>query len=96
MPPAAQASSQNELSTALAKMKNGKAKDGSGIVAEMLKHGGGALREAILELFNAVLVPNAIPPDSWRQTRLKVLFKKDDPKLPKNYRPTSILPILYK
>ena len=85
-----------ELLAALKKMKAGKAKDASGVVAEMLKHGGGALQTSILELFNEVLAQGTSPPDSWRQTRLKVIFKKGDPKLPKNYRPIAILPILYK
>ena len=85
-----------ELVQAMRRMKNGKAKDGSGVVAEMVKQGGRTLHEAILKLFNDVLVPGALPPESWRRTRLKVIFKKGDPKLPNNYRPIAILPVLYK
>ena len=85
-----------ELAAALAKMKAGKAKDSCGIVAEMLKHGGETLHLAILELFNDILVNKACPPEGWKKSRLKIIFKKGDPKLPKNYRPIAILPILYK
>ena len=35
-------------------------------------------------------------PDDWMHTRLIVIFKKGDPKLPANYRPIALLPILYK
>ena len=37
-----------------------------------------------------------MPPADWKHTRIKVLLKKGDPQLPGNYRPISILPILYK
>ena len=85
-----------ELIDALKRMKNGKAQDDQGVVAEMIKHGSEELWQLILDLFNDVLSPIMEPPDSWRHSRLVVLFKKDDPKLPKNYRPIAILPILYK
>eukprot|EP00973_Karenia_brevis_P081632 11317413-Karenia_brevis.AAC.1 len=77
-------------------MKDNKAKDPSDVVAEMLKHGGAVLRETILDLYNDILISHTEPPEKWRQTRLVVLFKKGDPKLPGNYRPIAILPILYK
>ena len=85
-----------ELVAALGKMKAGKAKDGAGIVPEMLKHGDHSLHDTILELFNNILVQGRVPPTSWRLTRLKVIFKKGDPKLAKKYRPIAILPILYR
>ena len=88
--------SMEELTCALRKLKNGKTKDGAGIAAEMLKQGGDDLHIAILDLFNDVLAPGASPPDTWKRSRLKVIFKKGDGKLPKNYRPIAILPILYK
>ena len=49
-----------------------------------------------MNLFNDVINPQKAPPDTWRKTSLIVIFKKGDPRLPSNYRPIAILPILYK
>jgi hypothetical protein len=84
-----------ELMAALKRMKAGKARDAEGIAAEMLKIDCVILRERILELLNDVVRSKALPAD-WRKSRLVVLFKKGDPKLPSNYRPIAILPLLYK
>ena len=50
----------------------------------------------ILDVFNDVLGMKEGPPDTWKRTRLVVIFKKSDPTLPKNYRPIASLRILYK
>ena len=92
----AEAFTKKDLQTALRKMKSGKAKDSSGIVAEMVKYGGDILHDAILCLFNDILREDAVPPDTWQHTRLTVIFKKGDPKMASNYRPIAIIPILYK
>ena len=47
---------KKELTEALSKMSRGKAADDSGIVAEMLKQGNRALLDAILNLFNDIVV----------------------------------------
>ena len=86
----------DELTGALRKMMSGKAAHGSGVVAEMLKNGRMALHETLLGLFNDILVAGAAPPETWRKTKLKVLFKKGDPKMPKNYRPIAMIQIMYK
>ena len=57
-------------------MKNDKAADGTGIVAEMIKFGGDGLFDLIAHLFNDVLMNNALPLEEWRHTRIKFLFKK--------------------
>lgn len=88
--------SKAEVQKQAAAMKNDKAVDGSGIAAEMLKFGGEALFEIISGLFNEVLLEGTLPPEDWRHTRIKVLFKKGDVKAPGNYRPISLLQILYK
>ena len=77
-------------------MRNCKAKDENGIIAEMLKDGSRNLREATLEIFNDVMMMNAGAPSAWKKTKLVVIFKKGSPKLPENYRPIAILPIMYK
>ena len=66
------------------------------MAAKLLKDGGKAWRVALTELYNDILKPDAEIPKYWKQTRLKVLFKSGDPQLPENYRPISILPVLYK
>ena len=85
-----------ELCEALRSLKRGRCKDERGIVAEMLKDGSHCLFAAMAELFNDVMLHKKHPPDEWRRTKLIVIFKKGDPKLPANYRPIAILPILYK
>ena len=35
-------------------------------------------------------------PDYWKASSIRVLFKKGDDRLPENYRPICIIPILYK
>jgi hypothetical protein len=62
----------------------------------MLQMGGRSFCGMLVELFTDVLDPEGAPPDSWKQTRLKVLLKKGDIHDPVNYRPISMLPILYK
>ena len=52
--------------------------------------------KAVAETFNELLKVNAKIPKEWEMTRLIVLFKKGDPRLPDNYRLIAILPILYK
>ena len=50
----------------------------------------------MLELFNDILTNRDDPPETWKHTRLIVIFKKGEPKLVSNYRPIALLPILYK
>ena len=52
----------DELTQALKTMRSGRARDASGIVAEMLKLECPGLHEIILELFNDILQPGVQPP----------------------------------
>ena len=56
----------DELTHAINKLKSGRARDTCGVVAEMIKFGGGPLHDAILLLFNDLILPNALPPESWK------------------------------
>jgi hypothetical protein len=85
-----------EIEGQLKLMKPGKAADGAGVVAEMLKLAGEPTHAVIADLFNEVIQPGGEAPASWRKTRLNVILKKGDPQLLENYRPISILPILLK
>ena len=77
-------------------MRGGKACDEQGIIAEMLRDGSEALLKTTLEVSNEILSLQAGPPNSWKQSMIKVLFKKGERDAAKNYRPISIIPILYK
>ena len=85
-----------ELKDALKNMKRHKAQDESGIIAEMMKDGSANLLSAILDVYNDVLLRKDTPPAHWKSTKLVVIFKKNDPKAPGNYRPIAVIPILYK
>ena len=85
-----------EVEQQLKKMARRKAADGAGIVAEMLKDGGHTLYELLAEVFSDVLAARQDPPEYWKETRIKVLLKKGDAQCLDNYRPLSIIPILYK
>ena len=66
------------------------------MVVELLKASGDDFLWIISQVFTDILNPLADVPSYWQKTKLKVLFKKGDPQCPDNYRPISILPILYK
>ena len=85
-----------EVAKQIKELKNGKAADEKGIIAEMLKHSGDGLPEVLADIFNDILKGGGGVPDDWKKTRLKVLFKKGDIRNPENYRPISILPIMLK
>ena len=85
-----------ELNNTLKTLKKGKGQDGRGIVAEMYKHSGGNLKQLLLHTINEAIKPEAIIPEEWKKTQIMVLFKSGNPMHVKNYRPISIISILYK
>ena len=84
-----------EVKTQLRFMAKGKAGDNAGLVVEMLQSSSDAFMEAMADMFNDIL-STATTPAAWKHSRVKVLFKKGDAKMPENYRPITLLPILYK
>ena len=86
----------SELSQALKSLKRNRCADRNGIRAEMLKEGGKHLLEKLLELYNAILTGDMEPPASWKHSVISVIHKSGDTMQPKNYRPISIIPMLYK
>jgi len=62
----------------------------------MLKTGHRGLISALTSFFNSVLDGTLQAPEAWKQSKLKVIFKKGDPEMPGNYRPISIIPVLAK
>ena len=87
---------RSELVAEIKAMKNGRAADSDGIFAEMIKFGGPNLKDALLDTFNQILSAKPPTPSAWKKTMVSVIFKKGDPGLPCNYRPISIIPVLYK
>ena len=85
-----------ELDKGIKQLKNGKAADSAGIVAEMIKQGGPRLRDVLLSLYNDVILPDSPTPDQWKTANITVIHKAGDPKLPQNYRPITMIPMLYK
>ena len=84
----------DELREQLNKLANGESCDSSGLVAEMIKVPSDNVLELILILFKDVIT-SMIPPSSWKKSKIAVLCKSGDAKLPGNYRPITLLPILY-
>ena len=52
--------------------------------------------EKVLELYNTILTGNIEPPASWSHSVISVIHKSGDATQPQNYRPISIIPMLYK
>ena len=86
----------NELILAVKSLKRNRCADTTGIRAEMLKVGGKHLLEKMLELYNTILTGNMEPPASWSHSVISVIHKSGDATQPQNYRPISIIPMLYK
>ena len=74
-----------ELVIQLKKMKKRKSCDSCGVVAEMLKCAGSGALSVVAEMFTELLKPSVVIPAYWKETRLKVLYKKGHPALPDNY-----------
>ena len=85
-----------EVRAQLKNMKKGKAADEAGIVSELLCEASDELIETIADIFTSILKPGEALPPAWKFSSIRVLLKKGDPKLPENYRPVCIIPILYK
>ena len=85
-----------EIRQQLTKMQPRKAPDDNGIVAELLSNGSDLLLQMIADIFTAVLDPRTSVPGYWKASSIRVIFKKGDARLPENYRPICIIPIIYK
>ena len=86
----------DEVEQSFHALKAGRTGAEDGLVAEMLKTGHCGLVEALASFFDAILQGSMDAPESWRRTKLKVIFKKGDLELPSNYRPISIIPVVAK
>ena len=80
--------STEEARKQLADMAKNKASDKTGLVVPLLL-------ELIVHVFNDVLSPVPETSQTWRESKIKVLYKKCCPRQPKNYRPITSWRILY-
>jgi hypothetical protein len=80
----------------LKKMARNKSADDSGLVVEILQEASEQLLQTTVEVFNEIFQQDQKAPAAWRKSCIKVLFKKGDAKMPENYRPITLLRIMYK
>ena len=83
------------METAIKKLKRGKAPVEDGITACILKDGGEPIVKTFTKLFNRSLKEGKVP-CSWKNASVVILHKKGDTAEIKNYRPISLLPVMYK
>lgn len=86
---------RDELKAALKELKSRKNLGPDRITSEMLKAGGVKLDDALCALFNKCLEEEKVP-IAWHKAEVILIFKKGDPTDIANYRPISLLSILYK
>ena len=87
--------SQQEMSVAIKKMKENKAADESGVIAEYLKALEVEEVEKLRGLMNGIL-NGAYIPKEWKESRVKLLHKGGRTDELKNYRPIAIINITCK
>ena len=85
-----------EIWSALKRMKNNRTGAEDGLVSEMLRAGSDDLIKMVANYFTDILYGRMETPAEWKIARLSVIFKKGDPKEPRNYRPISIIPVMAK
>ena len=79
----------------ISKMKNSKTVGLDNIDAYVIKIAKHELTPAITHIIN-LSIESGIFPKGWKIAKVVPLHKKEDPTLPKNYRPVALLPILSK
>ena len=92
---------EEEVGRAVRKMKRHKINGMDGITSDIVqlrgRGGGGGANSPhnLTNIFNNILKTKRIP-DSWRDAKIVILFKKGDPKNIKSYGPISLLSHSYK
>ena len=81
---------QQDIRTALQKLKNRKSPGQDGIPNELLKYGGESLIQQLTKLTQKIFYQQRIP-NEWRTSTTILMFKKGDKKLTSNYRGINLL-----
>lgn len=84
-----------DIITALKQLKNRKSGGQDGITNELLKYGDQHLVDVLTVLMKKIIYENRIL-EEWRTSTTILLFKKEDKKLPSNYRGINLLSITLK
>ena len=77
----------DELIKALKSMKNRKAEDEAGIIAEMIKEGSRDFLQLVLEMFNDIFMHRTELPSSWKKMPDQSSLQKGAPRLTKKLSP---------
>ena len=85
----------SEVRHALRSMKNDKTSGKDSITSELIKAAGPQLWKILANKFSRYLQEQRIPSD-WKQSRTVLLYKKNDKRDLKNYRPICLLSQMYK
>lgn len=84
-----------EIIDAIKKLKVEKSPGSDNITNEAVKLAQKALAGPLTKLFNLIL-QNSETPVQWSESNIILIYKKGDSKDISNYRPISLLPVLYK
>ena len=84
-----------EIEQVIKEMKNEKSPGDDGIPKEFYEHFFNDMKEILTELFNNILLSNTMP-NSHKNAIIKLIYKKNDQKQLKNWRPISLLNVDYK
>ena len=84
-----------EVKKALKGMQRGKAAGEDQVTSDLLKDGGEIMLEKLATLYTKCLSTGRIP-ESWKNANIILIHKKGDVKDLKNYRPISLLSVVYK
>ncbi|WKY12022.1 hypothetical protein Q1695_003521 [Nippostrongylus brasiliensis] len=97
MPPAEEAPPilESEVAYAIRRMKPGTAPGPDGISADLLRAVGSALCSLLTKHFNHYIHLGRIP-NVWKESRTVLIFKKGQREDIGNYRPISLLSVVYK
>ena len=84
-----------ELTFAIKRLKNNKATDECGLVAEVLRCVPHDCLNSLLQIMNEILQKGVVP-SSWRKTLFQMLPKNHRAHVPADFRPIANLRLLYK
>ena len=85
----------SEVRVAIKRLKRGKAPGEDNITTAVLQDGGEPIIKALTQLSNRCLSDGRVP-SSWKSASVVLIHKKGDTADIKNYRPISLLPVIYK
>ena len=86
---------QSEVEASIKRLKRNKAPGEDNITGGILQDGGDAMIQILTDLFNTCLHHQLVP-KAWKNALVVLIHKKGNTSDIKNYRPISLLPIMYK